>query len=72
VLRSVGFGNPIPVPRAFPTSPPTTPRPFDIAPNGKILCDVVAGQANTATLVQYPIYVVLNWTDELKRLVPVK
>ena len=31
------FGNPVRVPRTFPTAAPTTPRTFDIAPNGKIV-----------------------------------
>jgi Tol biopolymer transport system component len=59
------FGNPVRVPRTFPTAAPTTPRTFDMAPNGKIVGVIVPGQTAPAPR-QRAIHVVLNWFEELK------
>lgn len=50
-----------------------TGRHYDVSPDGQrflLLKDVA--QAGTAKPVAPEIHVVLNWTEELKRLVPVK
>ena len=60
------FGNPVRVPRTFPTAAPTTPRTFDIAPNGKIVGVVVPTLNPTTGARQRSIHVVLNWFEELK------
>jgi serine/threonine-protein kinase len=61
------FGNAIRVPRTFPTAAPTTPRTFDMAPNGKIVGVIVPGQTGPA-VQQRSIHVVLNWFEELKAI----
>jgi hypothetical protein len=49
VVRSVStqpgftFGNPVAVARTFPVAAPTTPRTFDITPDGKIVGVALAG-----------------------------
>jgi eukaryotic-like serine/threonine-protein kinase len=62
---TVVFGKAVPVVRTFPTAAPSTPRTFDMAPNGKILGVVVPGQ-NAAAGTQRIIQVVLNWFEDLK------
>ena len=62
------FGNSVRVPRTFPMAAPTTPRTFDIAPNGKIVSVVVPTQNTTAGARQRSIQVVLNWFEELKAI----
>jgi eukaryotic-like serine/threonine-protein kinase len=59
------FGNAVQVPRTFPTAAPTTPRTFDIAPDGRILGVIVPGQ-NPTVMGRRSIQVVLNWFEELK------
>jgi Tol biopolymer transport system component len=61
------FTDPSPVPRRFPISNPATQRPWDIAPDGRILSVSDGGQALTPE-----IRVVLNWFDELRARVPVR
>ena len=58
------------VPRTFPMAAPTTPRTFDIAPNGKIVSVVIPTQDHTAGTRQRSIQVVLNWFEELKATGP--
>jgi serine/threonine-protein kinase len=65
------FGNPMPVPRRFPTASPTTPRTWDVTPDGKIVGVVGAGQTESGTLTAPEIQVVLNWFEDLKQRVPV-
>jgi serine/threonine-protein kinase len=57
------FGNAEPVPRAFPTAAPTTPRTFDGAPDGRIISIISAGGVPGRNM--QPIHVVLNWFEEL-------
>lgn len=60
------FGKAVRGPRTFPTAAPTTPRTFDIAPNGKVIGVIVPGQTPTSGTQQRTIPVVLNWFEELK------
>jgi len=46
-------------------------RPYDIAPDGRFLI-IRSGQAEAGVGAEPQIVVVQNWTEELKRLVPVK
>ena len=62
------FGNALRVPRTFPSAAPTTPRTFDIAPNGKIVGVVVPASNPTAGTRPRSIEVVLNWFEELKAM----
>ena len=64
------FGNPTAVPRPFETGPPSAPRQFDITPGGKFLGLVAPGQGASGTPAGQEIQVVVNWFEELKRLVP--
>jgi Tol biopolymer transport system component len=72
---SVSFGSPSPVSPAVPrpgvTSTDVRGRGYDVLPGGKIL--TLAPVATTGRAVAAPrpeIRVVLNWQEELKRLVP--
>ena len=56
------------VPRRFPIASPLTPRTFDITRDGKTLGVLTEGQSLSQATDQ--IQVVLNWFEELKRLVP--
>jgi Tol biopolymer transport system component len=72
------FGNPTEVPRRFRGTvdgSAITPRSFDIMPNGRFIGLFAPGQSSGATgtvSTQPEIHIVLNWFEELKRLVPVK
>jgi Tol biopolymer transport system component len=67
---SFASSDPILIPRAFGVASPTDLRPFDVTRDGRF---VVAGPPGGATTNASPpqINVVLNWFEELKRLVPV-
>ena len=65
-----GLGNPEMAPRPFQTGPPTARRPYDITPNGKFIGLIEVGQHVSAKPEPPQIHVVLNWFEELKRLVP--
>jgi Tol biopolymer transport system component len=66
------FGNPVPLPRPFVMRGPGFERNYDITRDGKRFLGVVAaGQSTASGAPAAPqIQVVLNWTEELKRLVP--
>lgn len=67
------FGNPAPVAKwRFANSPPWQRRGYDISPTGQFLGFLVAGQEDTALTSARVILFVLNWHEELKRLVPTK
>lgn len=66
---TVAFGNPARVPRPYAPTSATLPRRHDVMPDGRFLGLIEPGQAGTA---QPEIRIVLNWHEELKRLVPVK
>jgi eukaryotic-like serine/threonine-protein kinase len=66
------LGNPVPVPRGSMVGiVPGVSRRYDIAPDGRILGIVLAGQTPGATAAP-EIQVVLNWLEELKARVPTK
>ena len=70
---SFAFGNAVPVPRKFTggatNSAPSNERDYDVTPDGKIVGPTLASaETNTAPEIR----VVLNWFEELKRLVPTK
>ena len=70
---AVAFGNQTEVPRPFRSGSPSLPRPFDILPDGRFVGRIAPGQATVVEGTGEPeIRIVLNWTEELKRLVPVK
>ena len=72
------FGNPTQVPRRFRGTvdgSAITPRSFDIMPDGRFIVLFPAGRSSGAASTvptQPEIHIVLNWFEELKRLVPVK
>jgi Tol biopolymer transport system component len=72
---SFAFGNAVPVPRKFTggntNSAPSNEREYDVTPDGKIVGPTLASaQTQTGTPTAPEIRVVLNWFEELKRLVP--
>jgi serine/threonine-protein kinase len=62
------FTSPVAVPRGFGLAHPAAPRTFDIMPDGRIV-GIGAPQSGSGPA---QIHVVLNWTEELKRLVPTR
>ena len=67
------FGNPVPVPRPFVVRGAAFERNYDITRDGKRFLGVVpAGQTASGAPAAPQIQVVLNWTEELKRLVPTR
>jgi eukaryotic-like serine/threonine-protein kinase len=65
------FGNPVPIMKRFINNPPTIRRGYDMMPNGEFLGIIPLGQ-ETAVAVTPPVLFVLNWYEELKRLVPTR
>jgi serine/threonine-protein kinase len=59
-----GFTAPVPVPRRFGLAPPTSPRPYDILPDGRI---VTVDTVNPAGDRFAQLTVILNWFEEVKR-----
>ncbi|MCA1559546.1 MAG: hypothetical protein LC753_05105, partial [Acidobacteria bacterium] len=67
--RGIEFSSPVLSNRPFQNPGPTAARSYDIMPDGLRLIGIVpSGQGQTGMSAQ--IQVVLNWFDELKRLVP--
>ena len=64
------FTNPVTVPRGFGVAIPGSPRTFDMMADGRFVG--VAPQQGPVGSGPAQIRVVLNWTEELKRLVPTK
>jgi eukaryotic-like serine/threonine-protein kinase len=64
------FGDTVAVPRPFLLGPPNSPTLYDIAPNGKFVGLITAGQTDSGTATAPQIQVVLNWFEELKARVP--
>jgi eukaryotic-like serine/threonine-protein kinase len=60
---------PVEVPRGFGVSSPTTPRTFDILPDGRIVGIGPVGQSSSGS-GPAQIHVVLNWFTELQQRVP--
>jgi len=65
------FTNPVAVPRGFLEAIPANPRTFDVLSDGRFVVVGTQGQSQT-TPGPTQIHVVLNWFEELKRLVPTK
>ena len=69
---SFTFGNAEPVPERFDNYPPAVAaRNYDMGPDGKFV-GLSSGQFQAGTATAPQINVVLNWTEELKRLVPTR
>ena len=64
------FGPTAPIPRMFAPGAPAVRALFDITPEGRLIGVIPAGDTSR-TFSAPPIHVVLNWPEELKRLVPV-
>jgi hypothetical protein len=54
----------------LPSTPTATARTYDVAPDGRFL--VINFPKNDKTSNAPTLNVVLNWTDELERLMPAK
>jgi Tol biopolymer transport system component len=67
---TVAFGNPTQLPRRFNSSAPSAPRGFDLTPDGDFIGRIAPGSDDENGNPE--IHVVVNWVEELKRLVPVK
>jgi hypothetical protein len=61
------FKAPVAVRRGFGAATPSQPRTFDMMPDGRIL-----GIGASDTEIAEQVRVVVNWLEELKRLVPTK
>ena len=70
---TVTFGNPEAGPRPFQTGPPSVRRAFDITPDGRFIgLSPPGGNTESGMPIAPHIQVILNWHEELKRLVPVQ
>jgi hypothetical protein len=70
---SVEFGNPAPVAKSgLWRSSFAQPRPWDLSPDGTRILGLLQGTAPQQAASAPTIQVVLNWSEELKRLVPTK
>jgi serine/threonine-protein kinase len=70
---SLAFSAAVPAPRGFTIgNAQTNPRNHDIAPDGRFLGIVSAGQAPLGSRTNPPLEIVINWFEELKRRVPEK
>lgn len=65
------FGKATKLPRLFGPASTLTRRPYDITPRGALVFPVDDQVSSQQSLTGQDIRVVLNWTDELTRLVPV-
>jgi Tol biopolymer transport system component len=65
------FGTAVAVPRPFLLGPPNSPTLYDIAPDGKFVGLITAGQTESGAAKVPQIQLVLNWFEELKARVPV-
>ena len=66
------FGTAVAVPRPFLLGPPNSPTLYDIAPDGKFVGLITAGQTESDAARVPQIQVVLNWFEELKARVPTR
>jgi serine/threonine protein kinase/Tol biopolymer transport system component len=70
VAPAVGFGNPVPVFRAFRSAPPSSPRTYDFG-DGDVVLSAASATPTLASAEQTDrLRVVLNWLDEVKRKAP--
>jgi serine/threonine-protein kinase len=63
------FTNPVSLPRGFGVAIPSSPRTFDILPDGRFIGVAPPGQSPSGSS-SAQIHVVIGWFDELKRRVP--
>ncbi len=70
--RSVTFGVPAELPRTIPRPSrfSGSARGYDVLPDGRVLSLVPVDQDSTGGTIQSEIRVVVNWIEELKRMVP--
>jgi serine/threonine-protein kinase len=66
------FGNPVPLPKTLEGGPAGTRTPYDLLPDGRFVGLVTAGLSQFGRGSENQIDVVLNWDQELKRLVPIR
>jgi eukaryotic-like serine/threonine-protein kinase len=66
------FANPVDVPRGFGVADPTNPRPYDVTSDGRFIGVGTPSQTKSGLPGPPEIHVVLNWYQELKRLVPIR
>jgi len=64
------FGNALPMASPFQPKSPNSRTSYGITPGGKFVVPVTAEQTEFSTPTAPQIQVVLNWLEELKRLVP--
>jgi serine/threonine-protein kinase len=64
------FGNAVAVPKLFLMAGETLRTQYDVAPDGRLIGRITAGQTEYVRSPADQIDVVLNWSEELKRLVP--
>jgi len=67
---SFSFSPPVLMPRGYINNPVQEQRNYDVMPDGRILGVIPAGQTQSVGSTTQQIQVVLNWFEELKRLVP--
>jgi hypothetical protein len=60
---------PVSIPRRFGLAPPASPRPYDIAPDGRL---IAVGFADQNPSGGQQLGVVVNWFEELKARVPTR
>jgi serine/threonine-protein kinase len=67
------FGNPEPAQLGdLPIVPTTGPRNYDITPDGSACLAVAAASTQSISAETQEMHIVVNWFEELKRLVPVR
>ena len=69
--QGLTWGTPVPLP-IDDAIHPLTQRNYDVTPDGKQLLIVLPAQTTTGRRAPVQINVVLNWYEELKRLVPTR
>jgi Tol biopolymer transport system component len=69
---SFTFNHATPLPIRFVNLNPALARPHDIGPDGQFIGVMNADQSPTGAIAAPQIVVVQNWTEELKRLVPLR
>lgn len=67
---SFTFGTPMPIRQVLENYAPSSPRHYDVTPDGKLIGLIPAGQSESTASSTTQINVVLNWFEELKRLAP--
>lgn len=68
---TLSFTTPVMVPRGFSEANPARPRTFDILPDGRIVGISTPGEQALSGIAREEVRIVVNWFEELRRLVPV-